>query len=1219
MSYHFNEIEAKWQKYWADNKTFQAINPPLSGELEGAPKYYVLDMFPYPSGAGLHVGHPLGYIASDIYARYKRHKGFNVLHPQGYDSFGLPAEQYAIQTGQHPAVTTEENIKTYRRQLDRIGFSFDWSREVRTSDPKLYKWTQWIFIQLYNSWYNKEIDKAEDISSLVSIFSTKGNATVNASADEDIQAFTAEQWNTFSKKEQQEILAKYRLTYLSETEVNWCPALGTVLANDEIVNGVSERGGHPVVRKKMKQWSMRITAYAQRLLDGLNTIDWPQPLKDSQTNWIGRSVGAIVKFPILSFPEGEEKADSKNQDKESPSLREGFRMGGYMTGGNNSHLLIEKAQEMRANPTQAEAALWQQLKSKQLKDKFRQQHLIDDFIVDFVCLSKKLIIEVDGKIHDEQIDKDQERTEILNKLGYKVIRFKNEEVIGNIDTVVSMIKKELKSAPLSFGKGSGDRISVFTTRPDTIFGVSFMTLAPEHELVSKITTPEQKEAVDNYVQATAKRSERERMADVKTISGVFTGAYAEHPFTKEPIPIWIGDYVLAGYGTGAVMSVPCGDQRDYDFAKHFDIAIPNIFEGIDISEEAFADKENTVITNSDFLNGMNYKKATKRAIYELEQLNQGTGKINYRLRDAVFSRQRYWGEPFPVYYKDGLPQMIDEKHLPIRLPEVEKYLPTEDGKPPLGNATHWAWDTKNNKVVSNEMLKQVQHNENDIVPLSAVEGSQDDNGIYPLELNTMPGWAGSSYYFNRYMDAHNEDEIFSKEAINYWQDVDLYIGGSEHATGHLLYSRFWQKFLFDKGIVPVDEYAKKLINQGMILGTSAFVYRLSSIVCTDKNLTQEVIDKIVLTKGNLKDEKSVNRNSFTFIEPIFVSNNIKTSRKLLDFVKDRIDAKKHYFLNQDKFKLRFNYNPIHVDVSFVNASNELDIEAFKNWRPEYKDAIFIGEEGKILSPTLSKGKGDRTDEQVLPLGKDLGWDGTYIVGREVEKMSKSKYNVVNPDTICEQYGADSLRLYEMFLGPLEQAKPWNTAGITGVHGFLKKLWKLYHSGENGAFHVTNSPPSGESEGASGEELKVLHKTIKKVEEDIENFSFNTSVSTFMIAVNELTAQKCTSRDILEPLLILISPYAPHIAEELWSKLGHTESISTAPFPVFEEKYLVESSKTYPISFNGKMRFTMELSLDLSKEEIEAAVMAHEKTQAQLQGRTPKKVIVVPGKIVNIVG
>ncbi|MDH7912179.1 class I tRNA ligase family protein [Winogradskyella sp. SYSU M77433] len=999
MKYNFNDIEKKWQDHWAKNQTFKAENN------SDKPKYYVLDMFPYPSGAGLHVGHPLGYIASDIYARYKRHKGFNVLHPQGYDSFGLPAEQYAIQTGQHPRITTEENITTYRRQLDQIGFSFDWSREVRTSDPKYYKWTQWIFIQLFNSWYNNESNKADDIADLIKIFETEGNTNVNAACDEDTPNFSAAEWQDFSEVEKQDILLKYRLTYLAETEVNWCPALGTVLANDEIVNGVSERGGHPVIRKKMTQWSMRITAYAERLLQGLETIDWTDSLKESQRNWIGKSVGASVTFNV-----------------------------------NN---------------------------------------------------------------HDETIE-------------------------------------------------------VFTTRPDTIFGVSFMTLAPEHDLVSKITTPEQKEAVNAYVEATAKRSERDRMADVKTISGVFTGAYAEHPFTKEPIPIWIGDYVLASYGTGAVMAVPCGDQRDYDFAKHFDIAIPNIFEGVDIAEEAYASKDNVKIANSDFLNGMNYKKATKRAIFELEQIGQGEGKTNYRLRDAVFSRQRYWGEPFPVYYKDGMPQMIDAKHLPLTLPEVEKYLPTETGEPPLGNATTWAWDTATNAVVDNDKI--------------------DSKTVFPLELNTMPGWAGSSQYFNRYMDPHNDEAIFSQEAVNYWQQVDLYIGGSEHATGHLLYSRFWQKFMFDKGLVPVDEFAKKLINQGMILGTSAIAYRLHySGTNHNGTLQLEVGSNVYVSLSiieSLREGSSYKR--------VHKNDNNPLLKELIKYLKRDLSIDSDVEISEVQIA------PIRIDVNIVNSSDEVDLDRLRAWQPQFKDAEFILEDGK------------------------------YIVGREVEKMSKRWFNVVNPDNICKEYGADSLRLYEMFLGPLEQYKPWNTAGITGVHGFLKKLWRLFHQGENGTFYVTSesSPPSGKLDGAS---LKTLHKTIKKVEEDIENFSFNTSVSTFMIAVNELTAQKCTSKEILEPLLVLISPYAPHIAEELWEQLGHTASISTASFPKFEEKHLVESSKDYPISFNGKMRFTLELPLDMSKDEIEKTVLAHDKTQEQLQGRTPKKVIVVPGKIVNIVG
>lgn len=1070
MQYDHIEIEKKWQREWEKRGTFKADNH------SNKPKYYVLDMFPYPSGAGLHVGHPLGYIASDIYARYKRHKGFNVLHPQGYDSFGLPAEQYAIQTGQHPAKTTEENIRTYRRQLDRIGFSFDWSREVRTSNPEYYKWTQWIFIQLFNSWYNKDADKAEDIKTLISLFEKSGNTSVNAVSDEEIQIFSADEWKAFTKAEQEEVLLKYRLTYLSDTEVNWCPVLGTVLANDEIVNGVSERGGHPVVRKKMTQWSMRISAYAQRLLDGLEKIDWPQPLKDSQTNWIGKSVGAMVTFQV--------KAATKKQT----------------TNVQLSYKELEALKELRLHLSKAEGILWDELKKKKGASKFRKKYTIGTYMVDYVCLAKNIIVEFAGK------EDEMERTAYFEGEGFHVVRFTNESVLENVLKVVAAINTAIQFPKIiesSTSKQVEDadeafKIDVFTTRPDTIFGVSFMTLAPEHELVAHIVTDAQKLEVNAYIEATAKRSERDRMADVKTISGVFTGAYAVHPFTGKEIPIWIGDYVLANYGTGAVMAVPCGDQRDYDFAKHFGIEIPNIFKDKDISEAAHTEKEGTEIANSDFLTGLSYKKAMKLAIHELEKQGFGKGKVNYRLRDAVFSRQRYWGEPFPVYYKEGMPQMIDEKHLPIVLPEVEKYLPTEDGKPPLGNATEWAWDSRAKKVVSNDKLK--------------------NKTVYPLELNTMPGWAGSSWYFNRYMDAHNEGEFASKEALDYWKEIDLYIGGSEHATGHLLYARFWQKFLFDRGIVPTDEFAKKLINQGMILGTSAFVYR-------------EEGTQVFLSKGLIEGKK---------------------------------------------------VQPIHADVSLVNASDELDVEAFKQHplNVDFKEAEFVLEEG------------------------------VYKVGREVEKMSKSKYNVVNPDAICEEYGADSLRLFEMFLGPLEQAKPWKTSGISGVSSFLKKFWKLYFNGAD--FEVSDAEPSKE-------ELKTLHKTIKKVEEDIENFSFNTSVSTFMIAVNELTALKCNKRAILEPLAVLVSPYAPHISEELWSLLGYKDSISTIGFPIFEASHLIESTKNYPVSFNGKMRFTMELPLDMSKDAIEKAALAHEKTIAQLNGRVPKKVIVVPGKIINIVG
>jgi len=1225
MAYDFKAIETKWQKRWAKDQTFKAKQP---HEFEGDPKppFYVLDMFPYPSGAGLHVGHPLGYIASDIYARYKRHKGFNVLHPQGYDSFGLPAEQYAIQTGQHPSSTTEINIegcldnkgkildkyvedngkiknsalidksketlvdeenyqdniiKGYRKQLDKIGFSFDWSREVRTSNPDYHKWTQWIFIQLFESWYDAKAQKSKPIPELVHIFEKEGNTNVDAVADENTTLFSALEWLAFTDDRKEELLLNYRLTYLAETEVNWCPALGTVLANDEIVNGVSERGGHPVSRKKMKQWSMRISAFADRLLSGLEDLDWSESLKETQRNWIGKSVGAQLEFSILSFPKGEENTKP-----------------GYITGGNNAHTLIEKAKENRNQPTEAEKTLWIQLRGKKLSGyKFRQQHLIGDYIADFVCLSKSLVVEVDGGYHNETKAYDEERTQFLNKKGFEVIRFKNEEVIGNLDEVLEQIntkldqlpkyskiakqfetnelsfnKKSDSSAkrnekPLSLGEGKGERISAFTTRPDTIYGVSFITLAPEHDLVSKITTPEQKEEVDAYVKASAKRSERERMADVKTISGVFTGAYAEHPLTKEPLPIWIGDYVLAGYGTGAVMAVPCGDQRDHDFAQHFGIPIPNVFEGIDISKEAYVDKSNaTKIANSDFLNGLGVLEAIPKAIEALANMGQGAKKINYRLRDAVFSRQRYWGEPFPVYYINGLPKMIESKYLPLELPEVEKYLPTEDGAPPLGRAQEWAWDAEQHQVVSNAKI--------------------DHKTVFPLELNTMPGWAGSSWYLFRYMETENRDQhIASKENLDYWNNVDLYIGGSEHATGHLLYSRFWTKFLNDKGVLPVDEPFKKLINQGMILGESAFVYKINGCYYGESlNDDNEIF---------FDQELSFIHNkliSFDKLQGKKIEDSVAGEKYKLTDVFGKEELKNESTDSPFDFnKIYFTVSKLHVPVSDVDFKNQIIENQFaKFYRDEiYSDIRFRNESGKIL------------------------------VSREVEKMSKSKFNVVNPDDICEDFGADSLRLYEMFLGPLEQAKPWSTAGLSGVHNFLKKLWKLYFP--------SNSLQEGEQdfvvsdEPASKESLKTLHKTIKKVTQDIEEFSFNTSVSTFMICVNELTQQKCNSRDVLEPLAVLISPYAPHIAEELWELLGNSTSISEVDYPVFEDKYLKEDSKTYPISFNGKMRFTLDLSLDLSKDEIEKIVMADERTQKQMDGRTPKKVIIVPGKIVNIVG
>ncbi len=937
MEYNFKDIESKWRQFWAENKTFK------TEDTSEKPKFYGLDMFPYPSGAGLHVGHPLGYIASDIYARFKRLKGFNVLHPMGYDSFGLPAEQYAIQTGQHPAITTEKNLKRYREQLDKIGFSFDWDREVQTSNPKYYKWTQWIFKQLFNSWYNVEADKADDISNLEIVFENEGNTNIKAVTDQT-ETFTADEWNGYSEEVQQSVLMNYRLTYLADSMVNWCPALGTVLANDEIKDGVSERGGHPVEQKLMRQWSMRIKAYSERLLNDLETVDWSDSIKEQQRNWIGKSVGAAVHFQV---------------------------------------------------------------------------------------------------------------------------------------------------------ENSEHTIEVFTTRPDTIFGVNFMVLAPEHELVSELTTDDQKEAVEAYQKQASLKTERDRQADVKNITGQFTGAYALHPFTGEKVQIWIGDYVLAGYGTGAVMAVPAGDQRDWDFATHFDIEIKNIFEGVDISEGAYAEKEGK-LANSDFLDGLTVKKAMKLAIYQMEQKGCGTGQTTYRLRDAVFSRQRYWGEPFPVYYENGTPKMIEDEFLPIELPEVDAYLPTEDGEPPLGNAEVWSW-CRNKKIL---------------------KPNEKQNGVctWPMELNTMPGWAGSSWYFLRYMDPHNEKEFVSKEKADYWNQVDLYIGGSEHATGHLLYSRFWTKFLCDKGFISFNEPFKKMINQGMILGRSSFVYR------------------------------------------------DKESGKFISFNKRK----------------QYKTARLHADISLVD-NDQLDIEGFKNWLPEYANAEFILED-----------------------------DGTYICGHEVEKMSKSKYNVQTPDELVEKFGADTLRCYEMFLGPLEQAKPWDTKGINGVHNFLRKFWRLFHD-ENNQFTVSEPTESDKKS------LKTLHKTIKKIEDDLNRFSFNTGVSNFMIAVNELTDQKCNDKAILSDLVVLISPYAPHICEELWTKLGNTPgSLSYAEFPSFNPDYLVEAAYAYPVSFNGKMRFKLELPTNMSKDDIEKAVLEAEASQKWLDGKAPKKMIVVPGKIVNVV-
>lgn len=919
--YNFGEIEKKWQKFWKENKTFEAE------QNSSKPKFYALDMFPYPSGAGLHVGHPLGYIASDIVSRYKRHQGFNVLHPMGFDSFGLPAEQYAVQTGQHPKVTTEDNIKTYKTQLDNLGFSFDWSKEVQTSSPEYYKWTQWIFLQLFDCWYDNNEKKARRVSELEEILKSEGTEGVNSAKADDAMDFTASEWNALSRKDQELNLLDYRLAFISEQMVNWCPELGTVLANDEVVNGVSERGGFPVERKTMKQWSLRITAYADRLLKGMQDLDWSDSLKEMQRNWIGKSFGASLFFDVVN----------------------------------------------------------------------------------------------------------SERT-----------------------------------------------LEVFTTRPDTSFGVTYVSVAPEHDLINELTTDAQRSEVEAYVVKAKNRSERERQADVKTVSGVFTGSYATNPFNGKQVPVWVADYVLAGYGTGVVMAVPSSDERDYRFAQHFGLEIIKVQEGdkTDISKDDFEPKAGKMI-NSDFLNGLKVKDAIKQAIQFVSEKKIGKQKVNFRLRDAIFSRQRYWGEPIPIYYEDGVPKPMNVSDLPLILPEVDDFKPTEDGDPPLGRAKDWV--TKDG---------------------------------HPIELNTMPGWAGSSWYFFRYMDAKNEGGFASSGALEYWRDVDLYLGGAEHATGHLLYSRFWNKFLFDLGLVPEEEVFKKLVNQGMIQGRSNFVYRVNG---TNK----------FVSKGLTSDHETT---------------------------------------------------PLHVDVNIV-SNDVLDIEAFKNWREDYKDAEFILEEGK------------------------------YICGAEVEKMSKSKFNVVNPDDIVSKYGADTLRMYEMFLGPLEQSKPWNTNGIDGVNKFLRKLWRLFYNEEQ--FIVSDNKPSDK-------ELKVLHTAIKKITEDIEKLSLNTSVSNFMICVNDLTSLKTSSREVLEPLLVLLSPFAPHFTEELYSALGHAGSMKEAKWPVFEEKFLKESDHTYPISINGKVRTKISFPLDKDRKELETEVLADKNVVKWTEGNTPKKVIIVPGKIVNIV-
>ena len=1226
MEYEFRDIEKKWQRNWKDTKAYQVSNP--DKYLDAKPKCYVLDMFPYPSGAGLHVGHPLGYIASDIYARYKRLKGFNVLHPMGYDSFGLPAEQYAMETGQHPAVTTENNINTFRRQLDNIGFSFDWTREVRTSDPKYYKWTQWIFLQLFNSYFCNTEKKALPIAKLIKKYATKG-AMPKSGPPIAGKHFTAAQWNAYSEKEKQDILMSRRLAYLAYGEVNWCEALGTVLANDEVINGVSERGGHPVIKKKMRQWYLRITAYAERLLQGLETVEFSEAMKEMQRNWIGKSEGAEIMFyltPTLS---------TGGEGAKGAALVPKYTVAGI--------LQFEKAKRMRKEYTEAEDILWQHLRNNQLHAKFRRQHPIDSYIVDFVSLQNKLIIEIDGNYHEvsEQKKLDEERSNILKEIGFRVIRFTNEEVISSLEATLQKIKNNLKSngtvsvsgVPLS-PRGEGLGVRVYTTRPDTIFGVDFMVLAPEHELVAEITTPEQKTEIEKYQAYVKSRSERERMAEVKQITGAFTGAHVVNPFDGRKLPIWISEYVLAGYGTGAIMAVPCGDQRDFAFAKHFNIPITNIIGEHYNGNEANATKE-ARLSNSGFLDGMLMKDAIGVVIDKLEEQGIGKRKINYKMRDAGFSRQRYWGEPFPIVYKDRIGYPVDENQLPVELPHVENYKPGPEGEGPLANIPAWVnlnltpspspeergeeknstfdyvtsdaetwknlkpfarenrknktdaenllWQNLRNRNISNSKFRRQHAIGGFIVDFVCIEKKliievdgdyhEDDEqkkydntrtkylqeegfkevrfkneeviknisnvldkirkelsesspllwrgirGEVKRETNTMPGYAGSSWYFLRYADPQNQNEFASKKATDYWNQVDVYVGGTEHAVGHLLYSRMWTKVLYDLGLISFDEPFRKLVNQGMIQGSSRFVYRL--------------------------------HGSNTFV-----------SAGLKD---------KSEYSNHDK---------LHVDVNIVDGV-ALDTTEFKKWKNgEFSDAKFILEDGK------------------------------YICGVETEKMSKSKYNTVNPDVLIERYGADTFRMYEMFLGPVEASKPWDTKGIEGVHRFLKKLWRLFYEEQKG--QIWNE------DAATGAEFKVLHRTIKKIEEDTERFSYNTAVSAFMVCVNELHDLKCHKKNILGQLLILLTPYAPHISEELWHRMGNAGSVLDATFPQLDPKYLVESSKEYPVSINGKLRTTIPISLEATQDEVQIIVLENEVMKKWIDGKPVRKMIFVKGKMINIV-
>ncbi|MBS1612147.1 MAG: leucine--tRNA ligase [Bacteroidetes bacterium] len=1194
MEFNFKEIEDKWKKVWAKNGTYTVTEDP------NTPKYYVLDMFPYPSGAGLHVGHPLGYVASDIYARYKRLKGFNVLHPMGYDAFGLPAEQYAIETGTHPAVTTEKAIKRYKEQLDKIGFSYDWSRQVVTAEPDYYKWTQWIFLKLFGSWYNREANKAELIETLVAKF--EANGLSKELAREGVEAFTAEQWKGFSKAKQSQVLMNYRLAFLSYAEVNWCEALGTVLANDEVKDGKSERGGHPVERRKMRQWFLRITEYSDRLLDGLNTLDWSDAMKEMQRNWIGRSEGALIKFDLS-------QTLSEGEGLNSPRY--------HTTDSQTWNTSIDFAKEHRSNPTEAEAIVWEQLRAKRTGYKFRRQHPIDQFIADFVCLERGLIVEIDGKIHLEQKENDQLRTEVLNRYGFTVVRFTNEQVFGNIDTVVSKIKETLatmtervipsevddnelsegQNSSLPFGEGRGGvSLEVFTTRPDTIFGATFMVIAPEHELVDSLTTPEQKEAVDKYVAYVKSRTDVERQQE-KRVTGEFTGSYAVNPFNGTPIPIYMAEYVLAGYGTGAIMAVPADDERDRKFAEKFGLPVIEIIDKSMYPGATIEDKKGKMI-NSEFLNGLEVVDAIKAVLDEVEKRGIGQRKVNYKQRDAGYSRQRYWGEPFPIKYgpkhvegfedlggAEDIPVPLSEDQLPLVLPEVSSFKPGGDGRSPLANSEAW------------------------------VKAG--------YETDTMPGYAGSSWYFLRYMDAKNPNEFAAKDKIDYWKNVDIYFGGAEHAVGHLLYSRMWHKFLHDLGYVPTDEPFQKMVNQGMIQGRSNILYRVSElekdvvkwfsdllrkkykkriIISEQGNIDISIDDKVVI---EIKRFDGYNYRMYqdTFYSRfrhytskaalLFFTNNIIRDSKfyinLIDTILKSSLSDGYLFVDtkpqkvaplyvSNGFKDKFPCSPKHVDINLVH-NDILNLKEFKRSSIENRESDFV----------LYKGK--------------------YYCGYEVEKMSKSKYNVVTPDDVIDKYGADCFRMFEMFLGPIEQSKPWDDKGISGTYNFLRKFWRLFY--DDKGWKVTDAEPTKE-------EYKVLHKTIKKIADDIERLNYNTCVSSFMIAVNELTSANCSKRKVLEPLVILLAPFAPFITEELWSALGNTGSVHQAAYPKFEEQYLVESEFEYPISINGKTRAQVKLALDLSEADARAYVLGLESVTKWTNGAEPKKFIYVKGRIINVV-